>query len=165
MKVIKVGSSNSQNRIAQACDRCRAKKIKCNGEVPACSQCRSVGFECKTSDKLSRKAFPRGYTETLEERVRILEGEIKELKDLLDDKDEKIDLLSKVRTFAGSRLPSLASQSSQSSTDGHSLSIDSNDEVFDVLQGPRSPRPKYGEEVMYRGGSSNTAFLGKDAAG
>jgi hypothetical protein len=95
MKVIKVGSG-SQSRIAQACDRCRSKKIRCDGIRPTCSQCASVGFECRTSDRLSRRAFPRGYTESLEERVRQLENEIHELKDLLDSKDEKIDMLSRM---------------------------------------------------------------------
>lgn len=95
MKVIKVGSS-SQSRIAQACDRCRSKKIRCDGIRPTCTQCSNVGFECKTSDKLSRRAFPRGYTESLEERVRVLEAEVRDLKDLLDEKDEKIDMLSKM---------------------------------------------------------------------
>jgi hypothetical protein len=102
MKVIKVGTS-SQSRIAQACDRCRSKKIRCDGIRPTCSQCSTVGFECKTSDKLSRRAFPRGYTESLEERVRQLENEVRELKDLLDEKDEKIDMLSKMH---GNRRPS-----------------------------------------------------------
>ena len=95
MKVIKVGTS-AQSRIAQACDRCRSKKIRCDGIRPSCSQCENVGFECKTSDKLSRRAFPRGYTESLEERVRVLEAEVRELKDLLDEKDEKIDMLSRM---------------------------------------------------------------------
>jgi len=97
MKVIKVGTS-SQSRIAQACDRCRSKKIRCDGIRPCCSQCANVGFECPTSDKLSRRAFPRGYTESLEERVRALEAEVRELKDLLDEKDEKIDMLSKMHS-------------------------------------------------------------------
>ncbi|MCJ1462127.1 hypothetical protein MMC07_000727 [Pseudocyphellaria aurata] len=96
MKVIRVGTS-AQSRIAQACDRCRSKKIRCDGVAPCCSQCANVGFECKTSDKLSRRAFPRGYTESLEGRVRQLETEVKELKDLLDEKDEKIDILSRIR--------------------------------------------------------------------
>jgi len=113
MKVIKVGL-NAQTRIAQACDRCRSKKIRCDGVRPCCSQCSSVGFECKTSDKLSRRAFPRGYTESLEERVRSLECEVRELKDLLDEKDEKIDLLSRLHsqsapTFQPSPKPSPSS--------------------------------------------------------
>ncbi|KAI4126382.1 MAG: hypothetical protein LQ338_003778 [Usnochroma carphineum] len=97
MKVIKLGTS-AQSRIAQACDRCRSKKIRCDGITPCCTQCANVGFECKTSDKLSRRAFPRGYTESLEERVRSLEQEVRELKDLLDEKDEKIDILSRIHS-------------------------------------------------------------------
>lgn len=108
MKVIKVGTS-SQSRIAQACDRCRSKKIRCDGIRPTCSQCSNVGFECKTSDKLSRRAFPRGYTESLEERVRQLESEVRELKDLLDEKDEKIDMLSKMHGHRPSPARSSAS--------------------------------------------------------
>ncbi|PYH48370.1 C6 transcription factor FacB/Cat8 [Aspergillus saccharolyticus JOP 1030-1] len=101
MKVIKVGNG-SQSRIAQACDRCRSKKIRCDGVRPCCTQCANVGFECKTSDKLSRRAFPRGYTESLEERVRALESEVRDLKNLLDEKDEKIDVLSRIHSFSTS---------------------------------------------------------------
>ncbi|KAI0134547.1 fungal-specific transcription factor domain-containing protein [Xylariales sp. AK1849] len=110
MKVIKVGTS-AQSRIAQACDRCRSKKIRCDGTRPCCSQCATVGFECRTSDKLSRRAFPRGYTESLEERVRALELEVRELKDLLDEKDEKIDMLSKMHSHHHRR-PSVGSVAS-----------------------------------------------------
>ncbi|OAP55236.1 hypothetical protein AYL99_10209 [Fonsecaea erecta] len=99
MKMIRVGSS-TQSRIAQACDRCRSKKIRCDGVRPCCTQCANVGFECKTSDKLSRRAFPRGYTESLEDRVRGLEAEVRELKELLDEKDEKIDMLSRIHSFS-----------------------------------------------------------------
>lgn len=99
MKVIKVGNT-AQSRVAQACDRCRSKKIRCDGVRPCCSQCANVGFECKTSDKLSRRAFPRGYTESLEERVRSLESEVRDLKSLLDEKDEKIDVLSRIHSFS-----------------------------------------------------------------
>ncbi|KAI9819682.1 MAG: hypothetical protein M1832_003916 [Thelocarpon impressellum] len=96
MKVITVPGTAAQARVAQACDRCRSKKIRCDGIRPCCSQCAAVGFECRTSDKLSRRAFPRGYTESLEERVRALEGEVRELKELLDDKDDIIDILERL---------------------------------------------------------------------
>lgn len=114
MKVIKVGTS-AQSRIAQACDRCRSKKIRCDGVRPTCSQCSSVGFECRTSDKLSRRAFPRGYTESLEERVRQLECEVRELKDLLDEKDEKIDMLSAMHGNHHRR-PSITSMANSASS-------------------------------------------------
>ncbi|ODQ78628.1 hypothetical protein BABINDRAFT_167831 [Babjeviella inositovora NRRL Y-12698] len=87
-KTIKTHGSQYE-RVAQACDRCRAKKTKCDGKKP-CTNCSLVGFECKISDKLSRRAFPRGYTETLEERIRMLEVENKKLLGLLDLKDEQL---------------------------------------------------------------------------
>lgn len=100
------------DRIAQACDRCRSKKIRCDGKRPHCSQCLAVGFECKTSDKLSRRAFPRGYTESLEDRVRQLESENNKLLNLLDIKDEQMEMLSKVE-FASSS-PSKSNSASKS---------------------------------------------------
>ncbi|KAI2480830.1 C6 transcription factor FacB [Pyrenophora tritici-repentis] len=136
MKVIKVGSS-CQSRIAQACDRCRSKKIRCDGIRPSCTQCTNVGFECKTSDKLSRRAFPRGYTESLEERVRVLEAEVRELKELLDEKDEKIDMLSRIHSHSPSA-PSAASRPSTLSPASNEIreASQEKDETFKVQQAP-----------------------------
>lgn len=92
-KTIKAPGTKTE-RIAQACDRCRAKKTKCDGKVPSCSNCAAVGLECIVSDKLSRRAFPKGYTETLEERIRQLEAENKKLLGLVDLKDDQIKTLS-----------------------------------------------------------------------
>lgn len=66
-------------RVSQACDRCRMKKIKCDGGTP-CLKCSKIGLECTTSDKLSRRAFPKGYTVNLERRIRELEEENQQLK-------------------------------------------------------------------------------------
>ena len=161
MKVIKVGTS-AQSRIAQACDRCRSKKIRCDGITPCCTQCANVGFECKTSDKLSRRAFPRGYTESLEERVRALEAEVKELKDLLDDKDEKIDILSKISS--GSRRtsptksppPKSEPKSTTPSTDTH----EPKDDTFQVQQSP-SLIDAGNADSYFMGASSGRAFVGR----
>ncbi|KAI5284183.1 hypothetical protein KEM54_001541, partial [Ascosphaera aggregata] len=91
-KVIKMGTG-SQARVAQACDRCRSKKIRCDGKQPRCTSCASVGFECKTSDRLSRRAFPRGYTESLEQRVIALEASMHESETLIQAKDAEIEAL------------------------------------------------------------------------
>lgn len=56
-------------RQSQACDRCRLKKIKCDGLKPSCSNCSKINFICKTSDKLTRRGLPKGYTEHLENEV------------------------------------------------------------------------------------------------
>lgn len=50
------------------------KKIRCDGGTP-CGKCLLIGFDCTTSDKLSRRAFPKGYTANLEKRIRDLEEE------------------------------------------------------------------------------------------
>lgn len=158
MKVIKVGTS-AQSRIAQACDRCRSKKIRCDGITPCCSQCANVGFECKTSDKLSRRAFPRGYTESLEERVRALETEVKELKDLLDEKDEKIDILSKVHP--GSRRSSNTTSSSPSTDMKPIREVqESKEDTFRVQQSPDLLDAEDADSY-FMGASSGRAFVGK----
>jgi hypothetical protein len=159
MKVIKVGS-NSQSRIAQACDRCRSKKIRCDGATPCCTQCKNVGFECKTSDKLSRRAFPRGYTESLEERVRNLEAEVRELKDLLDEKDEKIDLLSKIHSFSPSRRPSNQS-SSIGSEAAASPSSETREDMFKIQQSPFLHKSELKSDPFFVGASSARFFVGK----
>lgn len=91
MKTIKA-SGLTTARTAQACDRCRAKKSRCDGKLPACSSCAAIGIKCIVSDKLSRRAFPKGYTETLEERVRQLEAENNKLQGLLVLRDEQLAL-------------------------------------------------------------------------
>lgn len=157
MKVIKVGGTGSTSRIAQACDRCRSKKIRCDGVRPCCSQCANVGFECRTSDKLSRRAFPRGYTESLEERVRNLEAEVKDLKDLLDEKDEKIDVLSRIHSFSPSqRAPSARSPSAAATV--KSTSSDSSDGVIHVERS--NTRPSRQSPNPYMGFSSTQGFAG-----
>ena len=162
MKVIKVGST-AQSRIAQACDRCRSKKIRCDGIRPCCSQCSNVGFECKTSDKLSRRAFPRGYTESLEERVRALEAEIRELKDLLDEKDEKIDMLSKMHSNLGDRSRRRSSVQS-AATPPESMQAETpvtpKEDVFRVQASPLLLGSDMSDSY-FMGASSGRAFVGK----
>jgi hypothetical protein len=155
MKVIKVGAT-SQSRIAQACDRCRSKKIRCDGIRPCCSQCANVGFECKTSDKLSRRAFPRGYTESLEERVRSLEAEVRELKDLLDEKDEKIDMLSKMHQ---NRRLSRSSASPASDCRRELLPTPPKEDVFRVQASPLLLGAE-NSDSYFMGASSGRAFVG-----
>lgn len=160
MKVIKVGPS-AQARIAQACDRCRSKKIRCDGIRPCCSQCSSVGFECKTSDKLSRRAFPRGYTESLEERVRALESEVRELKDLLDEKDEKIDMLSRMHSNRRPSMPISPSHASDSVKE--ETCSPPKEDTFRIQASPLLMNGDK-ESSYFMGASSGRAFIGKRVA-
>lgn len=74
-RIIKDTSGRRVSRISQACDRCRIKKVKCNGALPSCSNCSKIGYLCKTSDKLTRRSFPKGYTENLEKDIVALQNE------------------------------------------------------------------------------------------
>lgn len=109
-RTIKTLGSNME-RVAQACDRCRAKKTKCDGKRPACSNCEAVGFKCIVSDKLSRRAFPKGYTETLEERIRQLEKENEKLLGLLDMRDEQLGMLNPSNSLNSSAPASTTAES------------------------------------------------------
>lgn len=162
MKVIKVGNG-SQSRIAQACDRCRSKKIRCDGIRPCCTQCANVGFECKTSDKLSRRAFPRGYTESLEERVRTLEAEVRDLKNLLDEKDEKIDVLSRIHSFspASQQRVQAASLSPTSTESARPKVSEAAEEAIQIPEVPSSTEPL---DSLCVGLSSARGFLGMTIA-
>lgn len=161
MKVIKVGTT-AQSRIAQACDRCRSKKIRCDGIRPCCSQCANVGFECKTSDKLSRRAFPRGYTESLEERVRVLEGETRELKDLLDEKDEKIDMLSRMHN--NRRISNSPLSSSPVVVEKPADSPQNKDDTFRVQAVPLQLESDVSDST-FMGPSTGRTFVGKRDTG
>lgn len=162
MKVIKLGTS-AQSRIAQACDRCRSKKIRCDGITPCCTQCANVGFECKTSDKLSRRAFPRGYTESLEERVRQLEKEVKDLKTLLDEKDEKIDIFSKIHSQDLRRSIGSSSSSSSSPLAMNKLIAGqiAHDEGGFVVDQPPYAMPKDEQNFFFTGASSGGSLIGR----
>ncbi|XDT07019.1 Fungal specific transcription factor domain [Nakaseomyces glabratus] len=113
-------------RVAQACDRCRLKKTKCDGKIPQCSQCALVGFECKISDRLNRKSFPRGYTETLEERVRELETENKRLMALCNSdlgSNTRSDGLEKQSPSKRKRSPSMERDSERGFTENMELQL------------------------------------------
>ncbi|KAL1969186.1 hypothetical protein VTN77DRAFT_440 [Rasamsonia byssochlamydoides] len=85
-------------RTIQACDRCRLKKVRCDGAVPTCGRCQRVGLECLTTVKLNRKSYPRSYTESIEQRLRQLEAEVHRLRDSNAIKDKRIKELESLNT-------------------------------------------------------------------
>lgn len=161
MKMIKVGATGTQSRIAQACDRCRTKKVRCDGNRPCCTQCASVGFECQTSDKLSRRSFRRGYTESLEERVRALEAEVRDLKNLLDKKDERIYSLSRRHPFSPQSQRTASSLSPSRPTDGTARSsIPHSAEVIHVEPSSSQYTSPKSNSKPYTALSSTQGFVG-----
>jgi len=91
----------------------------------------------------------------LEERVRALEGEVRELKDLLDEKDEKIDMLSKMHS---NRRPSMSSASSPVESRKEMTATPPKDDIFRVQASPLLLGAE-NSDSYFMGASSGRAFV------
>ncbi|KAE8133679.1 hypothetical protein BDV38DRAFT_286577 [Aspergillus pseudotamarii] len=58
--------SNKRQRISRACDQCRRRKSKCDGEQPGCAICLQAGRRCTYQDNGRRRGLQTGYVKTLE---------------------------------------------------------------------------------------------------
>ncbi|KAK7432404.1 hypothetical protein QQZ08_000966 [Neonectria magnoliae] len=89
-------------RISKACQECRIKKIKCNGETP-CESCRFRGLNCLYREKARnrmRKTKPRvAAYET------IMAQESRESPSLEPSEDDSVAALTPAREMAGSVPP------------------------------------------------------------
>jgi hypothetical protein len=96
----------------------------------------------------------------LEERVRGLEAEVRELKELLDEKDEKIDMLSRLHSQSSHPFqlhsPRRTSTASIDSKDGKSDSPEK-EETFKVQQSPFLLDD--GSDSYFAGTSSSRTFI------
>ncbi|KAH7111647.1 hypothetical protein B0J13DRAFT_516192 [Dactylonectria estremocensis] len=61
------GMDGRYRRARKACERCRMKKTKCDGEFP-CKRCKDNGLVCAAGirKKMEYKQVPRGYAKVLE---------------------------------------------------------------------------------------------------
>jgi Fungal Zn(2)-Cys(6) binuclear cluster domain len=60
-----------------ACVICRKRKLKCDGQRPACGTCSRLGHRCGY-DEIRRKSGPkRGYVKELEARLKVIESQLK----------------------------------------------------------------------------------------
>ncbi|PWY85891.1 hypothetical protein BO70DRAFT_422979 [Aspergillus heteromorphus CBS 117.55] len=55
-----------RRRITRACDQCRRRKSKCDGEQPACSICRSIDRTCTYDIAIRHRGLQQGYVRSLE---------------------------------------------------------------------------------------------------
>src|SRR5947208_13989462 len=70
-----------RKRLAQACDVCLKKKVKCSGDKPSCSSCTRLGATC-TYMPSTRKRGPRvGLVESLEKRLQQMEKLLQPLRE------------------------------------------------------------------------------------
>ena len=66
-------SSATPFRNVSACNRCRARKNRCDQNLPTCVGCEKAGVSCKSYDPILRREVPRTYLYYLESRVSYLE--------------------------------------------------------------------------------------------
>ncbi|WVW84848.1 hypothetical protein I302_106883 [Kwoniella bestiolae CBS 10118] len=72
-------SSTSQYKVARAissCTRCRSRKQKCDGKLPACSACERAKVECIGFDAISKTNISRNYLHSLEQEVTSLRAQV-----------------------------------------------------------------------------------------
>lgn len=55
-----------RKRVSQACDKCRARKDKCDGKKPSCSTCITNGRVCAYDANVKKRGLPEGYVRGLE---------------------------------------------------------------------------------------------------
>ncbi|KAL2851210.1 hypothetical protein BJX68DRAFT_266117 [Aspergillus pseudodeflectus] len=67
-------------KVRLACVRCRAKRVKCDGGIPACSNCARAGVSCVDVDgRNNDRSIPRDYAARCVARIQWLEQQIKSL--------------------------------------------------------------------------------------
>ncbi|KAL4908654.1 hypothetical protein BDW74DRAFT_188554 [Aspergillus multicolor] len=70
--------STPHKKVRLACRRCRAKRIKCDGSIPACSNCAKAAAPCVDVDgRNNDRSIPRDYAARCHARIQWLEQQIK----------------------------------------------------------------------------------------
>ncbi|KAH7234145.1 hypothetical protein B0J15DRAFT_517419 [Fusarium solani] len=66
-------SARALPRLGTACDECRRRKQRCDGQQPACRVCQESGLICQTTQRGTRGP-KKGYIKALKDRVSELEA-------------------------------------------------------------------------------------------
>lgn len=76
------GHANKRRRIPLACNACRTRKSRCNGQRPKCSTCAEMGFECAyvQSSTSSNVIVGKEYLFGLENRLKSVEQSLSEVR-------------------------------------------------------------------------------------
>ncbi|KAJ2861381.1 hypothetical protein GGI22_002467, partial [Coemansia erecta] len=74
-----IGPDGKRQRVSRACDKCRRKKVKCDGKQPVCTHCEELGHQCTYLDATKKRGPPKGYIEVIETRLHKVEELIRGL--------------------------------------------------------------------------------------
>ncbi|KAL6702750.1 hypothetical protein ACN47E_000984 [Coniothyrium glycines] len=72
-------------RTGQACDRCKIRKIRCDGRPEGCTPCEQNRTACRTTDRITGRATVRGHAEAMESENAYLRSHIADLQAQLKD--------------------------------------------------------------------------------
>ena len=79
------GPPSKRRRVALACNACRTRKSRCNGERPKCSLCQNLGFDCQyePAESSTNVIVRKEYVSDFETRLKGVEDLLKRHDDLL----------------------------------------------------------------------------------
>lgn len=72
-------------RTGQACDRCKVRKIRCDGRPEGCTPCEQNRTPCRTTDRITGRATVRGHAEAMESENSYLRAQIADLQTQLKE--------------------------------------------------------------------------------
>lgn len=78
-------SSTKRRRVGLACNTCRTRKSRCDGQRPLCTPCLSLGVECQydQGDSVSHAVARKDTVLALEQRVAFVEDHLRRVNDVL----------------------------------------------------------------------------------
>lgn len=95
-----------RQRVSRACDQCRAKKDRCDGDTPTCSTCTFLGRTCSYKSNPKKRGVPTGYIRTIELLLGTVISQSEEAEKSLQDLLTSDIVLSQIKsTIKGTDLP------------------------------------------------------------
>ncbi|RKP08304.1 fungal-specific transcription factor domain-containing protein, partial [Thamnocephalis sphaerospora] len=80
------GRVKKRSRRTQACDDCRRRKVRCDGNRPSCTSCLRHGVACHYQETVKKRGPKPGYIEKLERRLNMMEKMLMPLSSSSDDR-------------------------------------------------------------------------------
>ncbi|KAL4898062.1 fungal-specific transcription factor domain-containing protein [Aspergillus ambiguus] len=125
-------------KVRLACRRCRAKRVKCDGGIPACGNCARAGASCVDVDgRNNDRSIPRDYMSRYTARIQWLEQQVQRLDPSFDlSQGPQVDgIMPRTSTSNGS-LSVTASNASQLALAGT---------IIDTTEDANPPKRTYTE--------------------
>ncbi|ETS86964.1 hypothetical protein PFICI_00792 [Pestalotiopsis fici W106-1] len=117
--------SDAPKKVRLACRRCRTRRIKCDGEVPACSNCAKSGSPCLDVDSQNSDVLiPRNFANAARARISWLEDIIRtRLPDVDLESGPQVETSRDQDNAAGSATPQPISRGDEADRNGHARQL------------------------------------------